>query len=254
MRDSTPEPTHGAAPEPTHGDRSRRELLPGQSSRARVRAQYVVNEVKPRLRGWLHAVTFPLAVAAGIVLVSLAPTTQGRITAGVYALTSALLFGVSAVYHRGRWGPRGHARLKRFDHANIFLIIGGTYLPLTTLALHGTTRTVLVSTVSAGAVLGVLFRLFWVDAPRWLYTPLYILLGWAAAFVVPQLLHGAGVAAFTLVLVGGGLYTIGGVVYALRRPDPWPRWFGFHEVFHALTLAAFAVQFVAVSLVVLRAG
>ncbi|HET7407786.1 MAG TPA: hemolysin III family protein [Mycobacteriales bacterium] len=209
--------------------------------------------MKPKLRGWLHAATSPLALAAGIVLIALAPTGPAAAAAAAFAVTSVVLFATSAIYHRGRWSPRVESVFKRIDHANIFLIIAGSYTPFAVLALHGAARVAVLSAVWAGAIVGVLFRVLWVGAPRWLYVPLYIGLGWAAAFVVPQLIHGAGVAAFTLVVVGGGLYTLGALVYGFKRPDPWPRWFGFHEIFHALTIAAFVCQYIAASFVVYRA-
>ncbi|MCO5972264.1 PAQR family membrane homeostasis protein TrhA [Actinoallomurus soli] len=210
--------------------------------------------VKPRLRGWLHAGAFPAALIGGIVLVALGPTLAARLAAAVYAVTSALLFGISALYHRGHWSARGEAVLRRFDHANIYLIIAGTYTPFALLALHGTARTVVLSVIWSGAAAGVLFRIAWVRAPRWLYTALYVGLGWVAAGFMPQLLHGAGPAALILVCVGGLLYSMGGLVYGLRRPDPSPRWFGFHEVFHAFTIAAYVAQYIAVSFVVYRAA
>ncbi|WP_433243075.1 PAQR family membrane homeostasis protein TrhA [Streptosporangium sp. CA-135522] len=210
--------------------------------------------IKPRLRGWLHAGTLPVALIAGFVLVALGPTLQARLAAAVYAITSGLLFGISATYHRGTLSPRLEEVLRRLDHANIYLIIAGTYTPFAILALDGAARVVVLGVIWAGAIAGVLFRVLWTGAPRWLSTALYIGLGWTAAFVLPQLLAGAGVVAVALVLVGGLLYTAGGVVYGLRRPDPSPRWFGFHEVFHALTVAAYLVQYVAVSLVVYAAA
>lgn len=206
--------------------------------------------VKPHLRGWLHLGTFPLALAAGVVLVSLAPTPTARISTAVFAVTACLLFGVSALYHRGTWSPQAHTLLKRLDHANIFLIIAGTYTPFSVLLLpEGKART-LLTIVWAGAVVGVLFRVFWVNAPRWLYVPAYIALGWAAVAYLPSFLAGGSLAVVVLVIVGGALYTFGAVVYGIRRPDPSPRWFGFHEVFHALTVAAFVVHYVGVSLAV----
>jgi hemolysin III len=213
----------------------------------------IAQSVKPRLRGWLHAGTFPAALIAGLILVALGPTLPARIAAAVYALTSTLLFGISAIYHRGHWSDRAEAILRRFDHANIYLIIAGTYTPFALLALHGTARTIVLAVIWSGAGAGVLFRIVWVSAPRWLYTALYIGLGWVAVGVMPQLLDGAGVAALVLVCAGGLLYSMGGLVYGLRRPDPSPRWFGFHEVFHAFTVAAYVAQYIAVSLVVYRA-
>jgi hemolysin III len=213
----------------------------------------IAQSVKPRLRGWLHAGTFPAVLIAGLILVALGPTLPARIAAVVYALTSALLFGVSALYHRGHWSDRAEAVLRRFDHANIYLIIAGTYTPFALLALHGTVRTIVLAVIWTGAGAGVLFRMVWVSAPRWLYTALYIGLGWVAAGFMPQLLDGAGVAALVLVCAGGLLYSLGGLVYGLRRPDPSPSWFGFHEVFHAFTVAAYVAQYIAVSFVVYRA-
>jgi hemolysin III len=209
---------------------------------------------KPRLRGWLHTITSPVALVCGVVLVVLAPTAPAAAASAAYAVTSFALFTISALYHRGHWSPRVTQWMKRLDHATIFLLIAGSYTPFAVLALRGSTRTAVLAAVWGTATAGVLFRLLWVGAPRWLYTPLYIGLGWAAGFVVPQLLHGTGAAAFTLIAVGGALYTAGGVVYGLRRPNPSPRWFGFHEVFHALTVIGFICQYVAASLVVYRAA
>lgn len=208
---------------------------------------------KPRLRGWLHAGALPVALVAGFVLVALGPTVQARLAAAVYSITSALLFGVSATYHRGTLSPRVAEILRRFDHANIYLIIAGTYTPFALLALDGFARVLVLTVVWIGALAGVLFKVFWTGAPRWLSTALYIALGWVAAFVLPQLMAGAGAGALILIVIGGVLYTIGGIVYGLRRPDPSPRWFGFHEVFHALTVAAYVVQYIAVSSVVYSA-
>jgi len=209
-----------------------------------------VAAVKPRLRGWLHAGMFPLAVAAGIVLICVAPTTAGRVAASVFTVTAALLFGTSALYHRGTWSPRAQRLLKRLDHSNIFLIIAGSYTPFAALLLSPGRARSLLLIVWLGALAGVLFRVFWVGAPRWLYTPVYIALGWVAVIYLPDFLRAGGVALLTLIVVGGLLYTVGGVVYALKRPNPSPRWFGFHEVFHAFTVAAFAVHYVAVSFAV----
>jgi hemolysin III len=214
-----------------------------------------VAEIKPRLRGWLHLGSAPLTLAAGIVLVILSPTATTRVGSAVYAVCSVLLFTVSAAHHRGRWSPRVGALLQRFDHANIFLFIAGTYTPFSLLLLRGVDRVVMLGVIWGGALLGVAFRVLWLRAPRWLYTPIYIALGWAAVFFVPQLAAGAerygvglGAALLALIATGGALYTLGGVVYGFKRPDPWPRWFGFHEVFHSLTILAFVTHYVGVSL------
>lgn len=210
--------------------------------------------VKPRLRGWLHALTFPLAVIAGGVLVAVAPSNEVRVSAAIYTLTAALLFGVSAIYHRGRWSPRAQAALRRLDHANIFLIIAGTYTPFTLLLLPGGQARVLLSLVWIGALLGVGFRVFWVGAPRWLYVPIYIALGWAAVFWLPQMASNGGAAIVTLIIIGGLMYTAGAIVYGTKRPNPSPRWFGYHEVFHAFTLAGFVSHHVGIWLAAFGTG
>jgi hemolysin III len=216
-----------------------------------------VAEIKPKLRGWLHLGTAPLVLAGGIVLVALSPNSRAAIGATVYTAAALLLFTVSAVYHcgNGHWSPRVYNVLKRWDHANIMVMIAGSYTPFSLLLLHGTARWTLLSVVWAGAIGGVFFRIFWTDAPRWLYVPIYLALGWAAIFFIPWFYSGAealgvgvGIAIFTLICVGGALYTFGGVVYGFQRPNPWPRVFGFHEVFHSFTILAFAAHYTGVSL------
>ncbi|MFF5688075.1 PAQR family membrane homeostasis protein TrhA [Streptomyces albidoflavus] len=204
--------------------------------------------LKPRMRGWLHAGVFPLALAGGIVLITLARSAAAVDAFSVYALSACLLFGTSALYHRGTWGPRGEAVLRRLDHANIFLIIAGTYTPLAVLLLPTGQQKVLLSLVWGGAAVGMAFRVLWINAPRWLYTVCYIALGWAAVFYLPDFAQAGGTAVVALVVAGGLLYTAGATVYGLKRPDPWPRWFGFHEVFHTLTIAAFASHYAAILL------
>ncbi len=210
----------------------------------------ITHEIKPKLRGWLHAGAFPVVVAAGIVLIALAGTPRARVAAAVFGLTAALLFGTSALFHRGKWSPRAFRILRRLDHANIFLIIAGSYTPFAVLVLpEGRGRT-LLWIVWLGALAGIAFRVFWIGAPRWLYTPVYVALGWVAVFYLPEFFRGGGVAVAVLILVGGVLYSLGALIYGLKRPNPSPRWFGFHEVFHALTVAAFVVHYVAVSIAV----
>ncbi len=214
-----------------------------------------VAEIKPRLRGWLHLASAPVTLAAGVVLVALSPTATTRLGSAVYAVCSVVLFTVSAVYHRGRWSPRVSGLLQRFDHASIFLLIAGSYTPFSLLLLQGTDRVLMLSVVWGGALAGMAFRVFWLGAPRWLYTPICILLGWAAVFFLPQFAAGAerlgvglGSVVLALIAVGGALYTLGGVVYGFKRPNPWPQWFGFHEVFHTLTILAFLTHYVGLSL------
>ncbi|WP_461035168.1 PAQR family membrane homeostasis protein TrhA [Streptomyces mayteni] len=210
--------------------------------------------VKPRLRGWLHAGMFPAVLIAGILLTAFAGSPRARVACAIYAITACALFGISALYHRGEWGPGWEAVLRRLDHANIFLIIAGTYTPFTILLLDGARGQLLLWGVWAGALAGIVFRVFWTNAPRWLYTPCYIALGWAAVFFLPDFLQAGGIAVLALVVIGGVLYSAGGVVYGLKRPNPSPRWFGFHEVFHSFTLAAFVVHYVGISLVAYQHG
>jgi hemolysin III len=211
--------------------------------------QDVVRTVKPKLRGWLHAGTFPFSVAAGIVLVALSNGTAETLANAVFAISAALLFGTSALYHRFSWSPNVERQLKRFDHSNIFLIIAGTYTPFAVILLGDHGGDALLWIVWSAALGGIAFRILWVGAPRWLYTPIYLALGWVAVFYLEDIYHEGGAAVITLLAVGGALYSIGAVVYAIKRPNPSVRWFGFHEVFHALTLGAYVAHYIAVSLV-----
>jgi len=208
----------------------------------------VVDAVKPRLRGWLHAGTAPLALAAGIVLVSLAPTSAGRIGGAVFLVASVLLFGTSGVYHRGNWSPRGEAILRRLDHANIYVFIAASYTPLALLLLTGQSRALLLTVIWAAALGGCAFRLFWLSAPRWLYTVLYVLMGWAALGWMGAFYASGGLAVLILILAGGLCYTLGALVYGRKRPDPSPAWFGYHEIFHAATIVGFTCHYVAISI------
>ncbi len=207
----------------------------------------------PHLRGWLHAVMAPIAVVCGIVLVALSPP-EYRGAAALYSATAILLFGTSAVYHRFRWSPRTKVMLKRLDHSNIFLIIAGSYTPFAVVLLPPDQARTLLLLVWGGALAGVLFRVFWVGAPRWLYTPIYVALGWVAVFYLKPLYEKGGAAVVILIAVGGLLYTAGAVIYGIKRPNPSPRWFGFHEIFHVCTVAAFVVHYIAVSMAVYSSG
>jgi hemolysin III len=209
-------------------------------------------ESKPRLRGWLHAGMVPATIAAGTVLITQAVGTAGKISCAVFVATAIALFGCSAVYHLGTWGPRAHGILRRIDHSNIALIIAGTYTPIAVMALSGTQRTVLLIVAWAGALAAIGVRVMWLAAPRWSYVPIYLALGWVAVWFMPALWRSEGPTMVWLLIAGGIAYTAGAVVYGLRRPDPWPRWFGFHEIFHAGTLAGFTCHFLAVWLVATR--
>lgn len=208
-------------------------------------------ELKPSWRGWIHAATFPIAIAAGVVLIVVAQGAPAKWASAVFMATSLLLFGNSALYHRFNWQPKTKAILKRIDHANILLLIAGTYTPIATLALPPQQGALLLILVWSGALLGILFRVFWINAPRWLYVALYLLLGWAAVmYIVP--LFQASAAMMILVAVGGLLYTGGAVVYALKRPNPWPGHFGFHEIFHVCTVLAFLCHWTACLVIALN--
>ncbi|MGN7967711.1 PAQR family membrane homeostasis protein TrhA [Microbacterium sp. 22296] len=208
-------------------------------------------ELKPTWRGWIHAGTFPVAIAAGIVLIALAQGGPAKWASAVFMATSMLLFGNSALYHRFRWKPRTLAVLKRIDHANILLLIAGTYTPIAVLALPTPKTVLLLSIVWGGALLGILFRVFWINAPRWLYVALYLALGWAAVMYLGDLLA-ANVAMMVLVVVGGLLYTAGAIIYAMKKPNPWPGHFGFHEIFHVCTVLAFLCHWTACLLIALQ--
>lgn len=219
------------------------------------RVDDVIAEVKPQLRGWLHAATAPLTLAAGIVLIVLSPDATTRLGSAVFALSAVVLFTVSAIYHRGSWSPGTHDALRRLDHSNIFVLIAGSCTPFALLLLDGSERWVMLGISWGGALAGVLTKVFWKDAPRWLSTPIYVALGWAPVFFFGDFVRGAmgygdelGTAVIALVVLGGALYTLGGIVYGTKRPNPWPRWFGFHEIFHSFTILAFVSHYVGVSL------
>ena len=206
---------------------------------------------KPALRGVLHQYAFVAAVAAGATLVALAEGAQARTAVSIYAASLALMFGLSALYHRVPWRSlRVRAWMRRLDHCGIFLLIAGTYTPFALLVFDGRWATVLLVLVWAGAAAGIVQNICWIDAPRWLSASVYLALGWIGAVALPQVFD-AGVAWATLLIVGGVLYTLGALTYAFQRPNPWPAVFGFHEVFHVLVVAAATTQFIAVAAVAL---
>src|SRR3954467_5772079 len=205
-------------------------------------------DTRPRLRGWLHLFAFFGAIVAGAALI---PPAAGRgpragASVAIYCLTICGLFGISALYHRRRWSPRGWKIMKRLDHSMIFLFIAGTYTPFSLLAVNQPAGYWVLGIVWAGALLGVTLKLTWPTAPRWLGVPLYVALGWVAVFVLTDILQIAGVASLVLLAVGGVLYTVGGVAYAIKKPNPWPSVFGYHEVFHAMTILAAICHYIAV--------
>lgn len=210
-------------------------------------------EAKPTWRGWIHAVALPIAVIASLVLVAVVPELGPRLVCAVYGLSSIILFGISALYHRFHWSPKVKLALRRFDHANIFLLIAGTYTPISLLGLPAPQNWILFVSVWTVAVLGILFRIFWTGAPRWLYVALYLGLGWSAVMFLPRLLE-TNMAGMILVAAGGLLYTVGAVAYGAKRPNPVPGHFGFHEIFHACTVLAYLCHWAAVLLFALGAA
>jgi hemolysin III len=206
--------------------------------------------MKPRLRGWLHFGAAPLAFVMGLGLLVATPTERLRLAVAVYVATTVLLFGVSASYHLGAGGPRTNTFLNRLDHANIYLFIAGSYTPFAAALDDRRTGAIMLVLVWGIAVAGLVVRVWWRGAPRWLAVGSYLALGWVAIFFLPVIWSDFGGAVVALLALGGLLYTVGGVVYARRRPDPHPEWFGYHEVFHAFTIAAYLAQFVAIALAV----
>jgi hemolysin III len=202
------------------------------------------------MRGWLHFWSFAASIAACATLIVVSAVLVGAAAAAataVYSVTVLGQFGISALYHRRTWrSPRSRMVMRRLDHSMIFLFIAGSYTPVAVLAMDRSTAEWVLVVVWTGALAGVALKALWPNAPAWVGVPIYVALGWVAVFVLPDLLHNAGVAALVLLLVGGALYTAGGVMYALRRPDPWPHTFGYHEFFHAATVLAAICHHIAI--------
>ena len=209
-------------------------------------------ELTPRLRGLFHEWAFFAAIAAGVMLVVLSDGALATFSSWVYAAALAAMFGASALYHRFPWKSAGR-RLwaRRLDHSMIFVFIAGSYTPFALLCFEGTTQWLVLVMVWSGAALGLMLELVWIDSPRWLSAVAYIAVGWVGILAIPQMFSGVGIAGAVLLLVGGGLYTLGAVIYAMKWPNPFPSTLGFHEIFHLLVVAAAVTQFVAVSFVVL---
>jgi len=211
-----------------------------------------VPDLKPRLRGLSHQWAFFVSLLTGGALVVSAPTAEATVAAAVYAASVAGLFGASALYHRINWASaKARAWMRRLDHSMIFLLIAGTYTPFAVLALHGPLATAILIAVWAGALAGIVFKLVWIAAPKAVVAAVYVVLGWVAVAAFPQLISRLGVLPTALVAAGGVLYTVGAVIYALRRPDPVPTVFGYHELFHSLVIAAAALQYAVVAFYVL---
>jgi hemolysin III len=213
-----------------------------------------VARTRPRLRGVLHQVAFFVALVVGALLVISADGARASTAAAIFAASVAGMLGASALYHRVTWSVRMRPWMRRLDHAGIYLLIAGTYTPVGLLTLRGTMRDVVLAVVWSGAAAAILLKFAWVDAPKWLSAVLGIALGWVGVAAMPQVARYAGPAAVTLLAVGGVAYTAGAIVYARRKPDPVPAVFGYHELFHALTLVAVACQYVAIAFFVVRVG
>jgi len=202
---------------------------------------------RPHLRGWSHALATVAAVVLAPIVIVMGPGGGARWVVSIYALAVVGLFGVSAAFHRLAWGTRAHELMNHLDHTMIFVFIAATYTPLAVFALEGASRALILALVWGGAFAGVVRRLAWPQAPRWVTIIPYLAVGWAAVLVVDELWMEIGVAGSVLLLVGGLLYSLGAAIYASARPNPWPRWFGHHEIFHLLVIAAVAVHYVSVN-------
>ena len=205
--------------------------------------------VPPKLRGWFHLGATPAVIIASLVLFILSKNSF-KFAVALYSITAILLFSVSAIYHRVPWSPEKKKIWRRFDHANINLLIAGSYTPFAVTLLHGRDRTILLSVIWVGALIGVAVRVFWIGAPRWLYVANYLLLGWFAVAYLPQMYKEGGLWILLPIIFGGLLYSIGAIFYALKRPGRNAKYFGFHELFHIFVLAAWISQYVAISIAI----
>ena len=203
----------------------------------------------PKLRGWFHLGATPAVIIASLVLFILSKNSF-KFAVALYSITAILLFSVSAIYHRVPWSPEKKKIWRRFDHANINLLIAGSYTPFAVTLLHGRDRTILLAVIWVGALIGVAVRVFWVGAPRWLYVANYLLLGWFAVAYLPQMYREGGLWILLPIIFGGLLYSIGAIFYALKRPGRYAKYFGFHELFHIFVLAAWISQYVAISIAI----
>jgi hemolysin III len=214
----------------------------------------IADRVKPKLRGVLHQAAFIVAVALAPLLIIGADGGRRRFAAAVFACSVVACFGASALYHRITWTPRVRLWMRRIDHAGIYLLIAGTYTPVSLLVLRGAWRPAVLTVVWTGAVAAIVLKFAWVQAPKWLAAAIGLALGWVAVVALPELIAKARPAAVILLVAGGLAYTAGAVIYARGRPDPVPAIFGYHELFHALTIVGVACQYVAIAFFVVRAG
>jgi hemolysin III len=210
--------------------------------------------IKPRLRGVLHEYAFFVSLACGVVLILAASDGRARVAATIYAFAVSGLLGTSALYHRVTWRPAARRWMRRLDHSMIFVLIAGTYTPVALLALKGTLASTVLIVLWAGALGGVVFKLLWIDAPKWLFAAVYVALGLVSLAIIGELPAAIGWLGAAGLAGGGLLYLVGAIVYASGRPNPWPKVFGYHEVFHALVIAAAAVQYAVIAFAVLPRG
>jgi len=210
--------------------------------------------VKPKLRGVSHQYAFFVSLACGAGLIAAASGGTTRVVATIYAVAVSGLLGTSALYHRVTWRPRARRWMRRLDHSMIFVLIAGTYTPVAVIALSGTLAKAVLIAVWAGAAAGIVFKLVWIDAPKWLFAVTYIALGWVSVSVFGELPGAIGWLGVAGLAAGGLLYTAGAIIYASERPNPWPKVFGYHEVFHALVIAAAALHYAVIAFVVLPLG
>jgi hemolysin III len=210
--------------------------------------------IKPRLRGVFHQYAFFVSLPCGVTLILAASGGRARLAAAVYAFAVSALLGTSALYHRVTWRPAARRWMRRLDHSMIFVLIAGTYTPVALLALKGSLAEVVLIVLWAGAVGGVLFKLLWIDAPKWLLAAVYVVMGFVSAAVLGQLPAAIGWLGVAGIAAGGLLYTTGAVIYASGRPDPRPATFGYHEIFHVLVIAAAALHYAVIAFAVLPRG
>lgn len=205
----------------------------------------------PKLRGWFHLGATPAVIIASLVLFILSKSSL-KLSVALYSITAIMLFSVSAIYHRVPWSPAKKVMWRRWDHANINLLIAGSYTPFAVTLLEGRDRATLLIVVWVGALAGVALRVFWVGAPRWLYVANYLLLGWVAVIYTPQLFKEGGLWVLLPIIIGGLFYSVGAIFYALKKPGRYAKYFGFHELFHIFVLAAWISQYIAVSMAIYR--
>lgn len=210
-----------------------------------------LTEDRPALRGWLHAAAFLAVVGLAPAVEARARTGADRLLCGVYLATLAANFGTSALFHRVSWTPAARRRVRRLDHAAIFLAIAGTYTAVVGIALPAADATLVLAAVWAGALGGTVLRLVWLDAPKWAVAAPYVVVGWTALAVLPELFHALGGSSFALLVSSGLVDTLGALAYARRRPNPWPRVLGYHELFHLATVLAAAMRLALVAFLLL---